>query len=305
MRILISGATGFIGRKLIDELIRQDYHDIAILSTRPDSISMNQVEVFPWNPMKGEIDVRCLDGVDVVINLAGESIASSRWSTERKERILQSRVRATKLLVDKIRGSGANPKKFISASAIGVYGNRGDELLDEKSSSGNGFLAEVCKRWELAALEQNIESMKAIIIRIGLVLDGNGGALEKMVRPFKLGLGGKLGSGNQYMSWIHLDDLVKIFIWAMQTPGVDGIYNGVAPHPVTNEEFTVKFGEAMRRPTILPVPSLALKLALGEMSSLLLEGQRVLPDRLIKSGFQFNYDQLDLCLRDICNSKCF
>ncbi len=292
MNILIAGATGFIGSKLVRTLLSKGYNDIRILTRNLPKVKapgFESIKYFKWNPEKGEIDKNCLSCLDVVVNLAGDNIASGRWSAGKKERILNSRVASTRLLVDSLNQLDNPPQEFLNASAIGIYGDQRDKELDEKSERGNSFLAEVCSRWEQ---ELNLKSVQSYILRIGIVLGSQGGALAKMLLPFKMGLGGRLGEGNQFMSWIHVDDLVNQMIYLIEGKGEPGVYNGVAPEPVTNKDFTRILGQTLKRPTPFPVPRLALKVAMGEMSALLLESQRVTPTKFLKAGFEFKYPQL-------------
>lgn len=303
MKILITGATGLVGSKLLEELVLSGHDDIRILTTNKlrakDQISF-PVEIFEWNPILNKIEEGSLQGVDIVFHLAGESVADGRWSNERKKRILDSRVNGTKLLLKEIDKSSTTPKKFISSSAVGIYGgDLSDKEIDSTSPTGNDFLADVCKKWEEVLFNHNVVDMKAHVLRTGVVLSSHGGALTKMLTPFKFGAGGVLGSGKQYMSWIHRDDLVAAFIFIMNNDCKSDAYNGVAPTPVTNKVFTKVLGRTLGRPTISPVPGFMLKLIFGEMSEILLKGQRVIPKDLIKEGFNFKFSDLGNALEDI------
>ena len=302
MKILITGATGLVGTKLVETLILQGHDDIRILSTNKKRASKSipfPVDIKKWNPLNSEIEENSLDDVDIIFHLAGESVADGRWSQERKERILKSRTLGTQILLNEIRKSNTTPTKFISSSAVGIYGNTHDRLITTESKLGEGFLAEVCKQWEGNLYEHNIDGMIAHVMRTGIVLSLDGGALTKMLPPFKMGAGGRLGSGKQYMSWIHIDDLVNAFIYLMENECRSFAYNGVAPTPVTNTEFTKVLGRVLKRPTISPVPSFMLKLLFGEMSDILLEGQNVVPNNLIKDGLKFKFEKLDDALENI------
>lgn len=233
---------------------------------------------------------------DVVINLAGENIGASRWSEERKRRLVASRIDSTQALVEAMIGAPSRPRTFISSSAIGYYGARGDEELDENAAPGEDFLASLTTRWEEAASGVGVVS-RLVIFRIGVVLAADGGALAKMILPFRLGVGGRLGNGRQWMSWIDRDDLLGLIEWAIDHEDVHGVYNATAPQAVTNRAFTEALGRALHRPVVLPAPALALKFALGEMAeSLLLNGQHVVPARALAAGFSFQYPNLDRSL---------
>lgn len=302
MKILITGASGFVGTCLIEKLIDSGHQDIRILTRNIEKFEKEcslPVDVFYWNPKDHYIEVGALENVDYVIHLAGEGVADGRWNEDKKGRILSSRVEGTKLLMDEIKKGVTTPRKFISASAIGIYGDRGEEVLDSKSTLGTGFLAEVCKQWESICLNNEIKDMQGICIRTGIVLGRNGGALNKMLPAFKMGVAGKLGAGNQYMSWIHIDDLVGQFIWLLNKESDTSIYNGVSPHPMTNLNFTKILGKVLKRPTLFPVPTFGLKLLLGEMSEILLNGQKVVPTNFINEGFQFQYPNLEDALKEI------
>lgn len=306
MKVLVTGATGFVGTRLLRALHERG-HRIHILTTglhkSVPMVHAFNAKAFAWNPSKGEIDQEALEGIEAVIHLAGEGVADGRWSAQKKERILQSRVQGTKLLMEAIKKLPHPPQKFISASAIGIYGNRGEESLDENSSTGEGFLAEVCKSWEQEAQAENSNLMRVYSVRIGVVLGKEGGALKKMLLPFQLGVGGTLGLGRQYMSWIHLDDLVGQFLFLMETDQPAGVYNGVAPRPVSNLVFTKVLGQVLGRPTIFPVPTPIIKLLFGEMSQILLNSQKVLPQKFMDTGYNFQFRALKEALRDILHKK--
>lgn len=305
MKILITGASGFIGSRLLETLFLKGHDDIRVLTRKSSSLSLKSVcsfpvEIFEWDPEKGKIQEGALAGVDVVVNLAGENVAGGLWTKSRKDKIYNSRMASTGLLLAEIKKLAKPPRKFINSSAIGIYGNRFEkEELTEASSLGEGFLAKVCKDWEHLALNHGIAGMASSVIRTGIVLGQQGGALEKMLPFFKFALGGSLGSGQQSMSWIHLDDLVGNFIFLIEEKDTGGIYNGTAPTPVTNKEFTKILGRVLGRPTPFPVPAFFLKTALGEMSQILLDGQKVLPEKFLKKGYIFLFPTLDEALKDI------
>lgn len=302
MKILITGATGFIGKGLLGTL-NEKGHEIIVLTRNPDSAKIYlpvHCEVVAWNPEQTALPPGSLKGVDAVINLAGEGIADGRWSHDRKRKIIQSRVLSTRRLVDAMSNMKDKPKVFVSASAIGFYGDRGDEPLDETSSKGHGFLSKVCENWEDEIIKARDLGVRTVTLRVGMVLGHDGGALNKMLPPFKLGVGGKLGTGSQWMSWIHVKDMVNMMVHALENSSIDGTYNAVSPNPVRNREFTEILGRVQNRPTIFPVPQFVLKIVLGELSELLLGSQRVMAEKIIDTEFQFEYPQLEKALREVC-----
>lgn len=289
MHALITGGTGFIGRYLVKRLARP-----VVLGRDPEQIrrELGDVEANRWDA-RSPLDPDLLTGVDTVFHLAGEPIASGRWDTEKKERIRKSRVEGTRLLVDALGRTAAPPATLICASAIGFYGSRGDEILRESSPAGQDFLAGVCGEWEEEAKRAERFGVRVVSLRIGVVLGPDGGALEKMLPPFRLGLGGRLGSGRQYMSWIHRDDLVGLLLHAADNETLHGPVNAVAPQPVTNREFTATLARVLHRPALLPVPAFILKMALGEFADVLLGSQRVIPEKAQIAGFHFAHQRLD------------
>jgi len=278
MNIAITGASGFIGRRLTDRLSAVG-HTVRAISVREEP-----------PPEK-------LAGTGAVIHLAGEPV-SQRWTPEVKRRIRDSRVQGTLNLIRPLSTVSERPSVLVSASAIGIYGDRGSEVLTETSSPGNGFLAEVCREWEAQADLAKPLGMRVVKIRIGIVLGKSGGALAKMLPAFRYFAGGRLGSGTQWMSWVHLDDLVELMRYAVEHP-LRGVVNGTAPNPVTNREFTAELASALSRPAIVPVPKFALKLAFGEMGEILTQSQRVLPRAALASGFHFSYPDLGPALRNL------
>lgn len=297
--ILISGAGGFVGTHLIELLASKGY-GITILSRSAQSSKEN---VISWDPVSGQLDVDALQNIDAVVHLAGENIAG-RWTKEKKARIENSRVQGTKLLSESLASMGKKPEVLISASAIGIYGNRGDETLTESSSPGHGFLAEVGINWEEATKPAVEAGIRVCNVRIGLVLGSDGGALEKMLIPFKLGLGGKIGGGNQYWSWIAIEDLVSIIYFLLIKKNLDGPVNAVSPVPVTNTEFTSTLGKVLNRPTIIPLPAFAARGLLGEMADeTMLSSTRVIPQKLLDSGFEFKYTELNSALSGILKTN--
>ena len=282
MKVLVTGATGFIGKELIKKL-NANGHEILVLTRNSDSAKFRipvHCEIVTWDPEKYSLSPIVLKGVDAVINLAGEGIADGRWTPKRKRTLTQSRVLSARRLLDAISYMNSKPKVFLSASAIGFYGDQGDQLLNEESAKGNGFLSEVCQSWENETLRAKDLGIRTVALRIGMVLGHDGGALEKMLPPFQLGVGGKLGSGTQWMSWIHIHDLVEMMAFSIENPSADGIYNAVSPNTVRNREFTKTLGQILKRPTLFPVPKLILKIVLGELSELLLGSQRVISRKI-------------------------
>ena len=300
MKILISGASGLVGTHLIPTLKDAGHEIYRLVRKRPHG-----AEEIRWDAEKGfSIGERDkLKNFDAVIHLAGDNVASENWSKEKKRKIRESRVNGTRVLVDALKALHNPPKIFISASATGFYGDRGAEILTETSAAGSGFLPEVCAAWE-EEIEKAEEFARVVYLRIGVVLAKDGGALDKMLTPFKFGVGGTIGSGKQYMSWIAIDDLVKIFHYALENPELTGAINAVAPNPVTNDEFTKTLGKVLNRPTVLPIPEFAIKMLYGEMGkTLLLEGARVVPRRLQDARFEFDYPNLEDAMRHVLDSN--
>ncbi|MCA1624919.1 MAG: TIGR01777 family oxidoreductase [Acidobacteria bacterium] len=296
MKILISGASGLVGTHLIPTLKAKGHEIYKLVRKTPDSS-----DEIRWDAEKGfnETEQSKLENFDAVVHLAGDNVASENWSREKKRRIRDSRVLGTRVLVDALKNSQNPTRIFVAASAVGFYGGRKDEVLTEESSEGEGFLTEVCTAWE-DEIEKAETFARVVILRIGVVLAENGGALEKMLTPFKLGVGGVIGSGNQWMSWISLDDLIKIIHFALRNEYLSGAVNAVAPNPVTNKEFTKTLGKVLHRPTILPIPAFAIKLMFGEMGkTLLLEGTRVLPKKLQDAGFEFQFSNLETAIKHV------
>lgn len=290
--ILISGASGFIGAALKADFSEKGWV-VRELSRKPSS-SPNS---FLWDPARGTIDPSALQGADVVVHLAGESIASLPWTEKKRKKIKASRVAGTSLIADAAARADKKPRLFISASAVGLYGNRGEEVLTEDSPAGQGFLADVAKDWESAAKPASDAGIRVAHLRIGIVLGKNGGIIKSMLRPFKLGLGGTLGSGRQFMSWISLKDIVRAFGFIIDSPSLSGAFNLTAPSPCTNLEFTRALGRALHRPTIFPVPAFILRIILGDFADeVLLGSTRAVPKRLMESGFSFEHKDLDSAL---------
>ncbi|MCZ6670649.1 MAG: TIGR01777 family oxidoreductase [Acidobacteria bacterium] len=295
MRILVTGSHGMIGSALVARA-RGDRHEVVRL-VRPGRAAA--AGGIPWDIARGQVDPAGLEGFDAVVHLAGENIAG-RWTAAKKASIRDSRIRGTSLLSDSIRGLARPPRVLVCASAVGFYGSRGDELLDESAAAGRGFLAEVCRDWEAAAAPARARGIRVVHLRFGMVLSPAGGALAKMLLPFRMGLGGRVGSGLQYMSWISLDDAVGILLAAVESDRLTGPVNAVTPEPVTNREFTRILGKVLNRPTLLPMPAFAVRLLFGEMGeSLLLGSVRVRPGLLQAAGHPFQYPELAPALRHL------
>ena len=300
MKILMSGSHGLVGTALSKSLTN-DGHEVVRLVRRERSPGAPEVE---WHPNQGRIDAEQLEGFDVVVHLAGENIASGRWSEEKKRGIRESRVKGTSLLSEALARLSPPPSLFLSASAIGYYGDRGDELLTEQSAPGNGFLPSVCVEWENATRPAVEKGITTIHTRFGIILDRNEGALAKMLPPFQMGIGGKVGDGKQWMSWIALDDVVAGLKFLMADKSVHGPANFVAPNPVTNAEFTKALGRVLSRPTFFPVPAFGARLAFGEMAdALLLSSQRVKPGVLQDRSFPFSWPNLEPALKHLLRHR--
>jgi uncharacterized protein (TIGR01777 family) len=296
MKIVIAGGSGFIGESLCSQLLARG-HDVVVLSRDPSKVAAGRGVA--WDAKSQGVWSSDASDADAIVNLSGENIAEGRWTDERKRRIVDSRLNATRALVEALRGAPAKSRAFVSASAIGYYGPHGDEELDESAPAGADFLASICGQWEEAARTAT-PFARLVIVRIGIVLAKEGGALSKMLLPFRLFAGGKFGSGKQWMSWITRDDLVRLFVWAIENDSARDVYNATSPNPVRNEEFTKTLGRVMHRPALAPAPAFALRIALGEMAdALLLSGQRVVPRHTLSDGFRFEQTALEPALRQI------
>jgi hypothetical protein len=294
MKVLLSGSSGFIGHEVIGRLEGRDHSVVRLVRGTPMAGDIS------WDPAGGRLAHQDLDGIDAVVHLAGENIAGGRWTAARKERIRTSRVAGTSLLAGTMARAAKPPSVLVCASAIGYYGDRGAEILDEESAPGRGFLAEVCREWEAACEPARKRGLRVVHLRIGIVLGKGGGALASMLTPFRLGVGGRIGEGRQYWSWVTLDDVSRAVRHAIETESVGGPVNVVAPGAVTNTEFTRALGRVLGRPTLLPMPAFAARLALGEMAdALLLASTRVEPRRLVASGFVFQHREIEGALRDV------
>lgn len=293
-RILISGASGLVGSAL-EPLLRAAGAQTSSLTRSAADPARGRVH---WNPQARELDAAQLEGFDAVVHLAGENIGGGRWTRARKERLRESRSQGTRLLASALAGAKHKPRTLVCASAVGYYGDRGEELLTEASAAGHGFLPDVCRAWEHASNAARSAGIRVVLLRFGIVLSARGGALAKMLPPFRLGLGGRLGSGQQWMSWIALEDAVGAIEGALADISWNGVFNAVAPEPVRNQDFTRALGRVLRRPTIAPVPAFALRLGLGEMAdALLLASTRVAPERLRQVGYVYRQPELEGALR--------
>ncbi len=303
--VVVTGATGFIGEKVVKALLLKDYK-VRILTRNPEAhkarLNDLPVELFAWDPINEPAPQQALEGSIGVIHLAGEPVAGTRWSAERKRRILESRSIGTKNLVQTINSLKQKPAAFISSSAIGIYGDQGAQALTENSPHATTFLGQVCSIWEQEATLCS-HAVRTVILRIGIVLGQESGALKEMLPIFRLGLGGPLGSGKQFMSWIHVDDLVQLFVTALEQNKFQGIYNATAPTPVTNKEFTKTLSQVLGMPALFPAPALALKIALGEMSTIVLSSQNIIPHNLKQTSFVFQYPNLRSALENLLAPK--
>lgn len=292
MKVAVTGASGLVGRPLCAALEGAGHEVLRLVRRAPKGAGEVR-----WDPAKGEVDAAGLEGVEAVIHLAGENVGGGRWNEARKRRIMDSRDQGTRTLVQAVAGLATPPKVFLSASAVGIYGDPGAELVDESSPAGDGFLAEVCERWEAATKPLEALPTRLVLLRTGIVLSRQGGALAKMYWPFFFGQGGVVGSGKQYMPWISLEDTVAGYIFALETEALAGPVNLVGPRSATNYEFTKALGRALGRPTILPLPAFMVKLVFGEMGeALLLAGQNVKPAKLEEAGFEFRHPTLEKAL---------
>ncbi len=298
--MLVSGSHGLVGRALVKSLI-DDGHEVVRLVRHDRTLGAFEIE---WHPNQGRVEAQQLEGFDAVFHLAGESIASGRWTDEKKRAIRDSRVKGTALLSETLAQLSQPPSVFVCASAIGYYGNRGDEVLTETSGPGNDFLASVCVEWEEATRPAAEKGIRTVNTRFGIILDGNGGALAKMLTPFRMGIGGRVGDGKQWMSWITLEDVVAGLKFMLLDTAARGPVNFVAPKPVTNAEFTRTLGRVLARPTFFPVPAFGVRLAFGEMAdALLLSSQRVEPVVLEEKGFPFYWPTLEPALWNLLHKR--
>jgi uncharacterized protein (TIGR01777 family) len=300
MIVAVTGSTGLVGTALVSAL-EADGHLVRRIVRRTVREGDHEIH---WDPVAGTIDAAELSGVDAVVHLAGENLAAHRWTKSLKTKIRDSRVLGTRLLCQTLASLASKPTVLVSASAIGYYGDRGDETVDESSSAGRGFLADVCQQWEAETRAARDADIRVVNLRIGVVLSRNGGALAQMLTPFQMGLAGVIGSGEQFVSWIELDDLVRAIQFVLAAAALSGPVNAVAPEPVTNREFTKTLGRVLRRPTALPMPAFAARLAFGEMADeMLLGGVRVVPRVLMATQFTYQFPQLESALRHALGSE--
>ena len=292
----MSGSSGLVGSALIPVLTGGGHQVVRLVRSQP----RDEVSEVRWDPEAGDIDAAGLKGVGAAVHLAGESIATGRWTAAKKARILESRVKGTRLLAEALAGLKQPPKVLVSASAVGYYGDRGEETLREESASGSAFLSEVCRQWEAATEPAAAAGIRVVNLRFGVMLSATDGALPRLLTPFRMGVGGRLGSGKQFMSWIAIDDVVGVILHVLTTEALRGPVNAVAPQPVTNREFTKTMGRVLGRPTVFPMPAFAARLAFGQMADeLLLASQRVEPAKLLASGYLFRFPDLEAALRHL------
>lgn len=303
MKVLVTGATGLIGRRLCQLLTGEGHTVVALSRSSVMTEELAIAEAYKWEPEAGPPPDQALDEVDAVVHLAGEPIAAHRWSDEQKMRIRDSRIIGTRNLVNALRLTATKPRVLVSSSAVGFYGDRGDNLLIESSPAGSGFMSEVCVNWEQEAERAKHFKVRVVQVRTGVVLSEKGGALKKMLPPFKLGVGGPLGSGKQWFPWIHIEDIIGIFRHAIISSSTSGAINGTAPELVINSDFTRQLGRVLHRPTFLPVPEFALRKLMGEMADVLLSSQRVIPKAMLDAGYKFQYPSLAPALEDLLGEK--
>jgi len=295
MKVLVTGATGLVGSELVPFLKKQGHDVYRLTRSKP-----HEAHDIAWDPSRNQLPKGRIDGTEVVVHLAGENIAGKRWNPKVKEQLRRSRIEGTRLLCETMTQLETLPKTLICASAIGFYGDRGSDWLNETSAAGSGFLADLCRDWEAACEPARAKGIRVVNLRIGVVLSAKGGGLGKMLTPFRLGLGGVVGSGNQYWSWISVDDVVGVIDYCINQEKMSGPVNTTAPCPVTNYDFTKTLGTLLGRPTMIAMPELAARLVLGEMANeLLLASARVMPNRLSESGYRFLYPTLEPALKHL------
>lgn len=302
MKVVIAGGTGLVGRKVVDKLVA-DGHVVCVLTRGEAKVISPNLIYLTWDPEKWQIPIAEINGCDAIINLAGANINDKKWDANYKRVIVDSRIFSTRCLVKACEKMEKKPKTFLSISAVGYFGDAGDKACVEDSPRGTGFLSDLCESWEREAKRAQDLGIRTVIARLGVVLSQDGGALKQILPIFRWGFGGKLGSGKQFMSWIHIDDVVKTFDWFLNRDKVSGTFNVTSPNPVTNKEFTKTLGRVLRRPTFMFVPKFALKNKLGEMSQIVLSGQKVLPQKCMRFGFQFSFPNLHAALTQILKNS--
>lgn len=309
-KIVLTGASGFIGRCLVDFLTGKQY-DVVVLTRDPEKQKAgkpyrneSQVQFAQWDGQTLTGWEKHLEGAFAVVNLAGENIASGKWTTAKKEKILNSRVLAGKILTKALERTVQKPRVLVQASAIGFYGSRGEEIIDETTLPGQGFLSHVVKEWEAGTQNVTQYGIRRVVVRMAMVLDTTGGSFPRLLKPFRFFVGGPIGSGKQWMSWIHIDDVTGAMLFLMNRDDLTGVFNLVSPHPVRNKEFARTLGKILKRPWFLPVPAFVLKALFGEMAQeVMLSSQRTVPKRLLDAGFPFHYPQLKEALGDLLNIR--
>ncbi len=301
-RILITGATGFIGRPLSFELVKNGY-EVVVLSRRParaKDMFAGQVKVAEWDATTAGRWAELVDGALAIINLAGENIGTGRWTDKKKQLIVQSRLNAGSAITEAIQSTERKPQVLIQTSGIGYYGDRGDESLDENSSNGTGFLADVARQWEQSVRGVKAQGVRLATIRLGMVLGSHGGVIPRLVPPFRFFLGGHPGSGRQWLAWVHLEDVIGVIRFLVENADCEGPFNVTAPEPILSKNFYNLLGKTMHRPAVFPMPAFTLKLILGEMATeLLLPSQKVSPKKLVEAGYRFKLPDLSVALKDI------
>lgn len=301
MKIAIAGGSGFVGTALVDHLVNHG-HQVIVLSRKASSIQPNGVKTVEWLHSNSKPELE-LEGVSAIVNLAGESLNSGRWTKDRKRAIVASRIQATKEMNRIISQLSTKPTVLVNASAIGYYGTSLHDTFTESGTAGNDFLAQTVTAWESEASRTNMHGVRTVLARFGVILGTNGGALPKLLLPYKLFGGGNLGSGKQWMSWIHLSDVVHAIDFCLQQPGLAGPVNFTAPHPKTMNDFGEKLGEVLRKPHWTTIPAFPIKMVLGEMSILILEGQRVFPTKLLEANYRFQFPELESALSNLVRKK--
>lgn len=299
MRIMISGGTGLIGQQLVAELLKKGHEVWVLSSTRPEYHNLPGANLIRWDGSSLGQWSEYVDQMDVIINLAGANIGSKRWTIERKRLIVESRVKAGKILTEAIKNSNNHNKVFIQASAIGFYDKNRPEILNEHSPVCKDFMGETCTDWEASSLEVESLGIRRIIIRTGIVLSKQDGVLNRMMLPFKFLIGGPIGNGNQILSWIHIDDEVSAIQFLLENESARGVFNLTSPYPASNSSIGKKMAKIMNRPYWIPAPAIILRFFLGEMSSLVLDGQNIFPKRLLEAGYSFRYERIDDALEDL------